>query len=203
MLENKTYSDKEVDIFEGVISLIEKGINLYDIKVSDIAQSANIGKGTIYDYFSSKEEVISKALLYYMDREIQTFHNKIIAKKGFKECYYEILFTIKDRYRSNMFVLDSILSSRGSKETYKNLSHETCNTRYFFQTINDLIIKLLEMGKKEDLVIVDEDMYYFSMCIRGAIFTFYHYIAKEQYYETISIKKAMDTSYKILLKSLS
>ncbi len=50
--------EKEEAIYSGIIALIKRGVNPYSIKVSDIALEANIGKGTIYDYFSSKEEAI-------------------------------------------------------------------------------------------------------------------------------------------------
>jgi hypothetical protein len=46
------YSEKKIAIFNGIIELMEKGINPYSIKVSDIARAADVGKGTIYDYFA-------------------------------------------------------------------------------------------------------------------------------------------------------
>ena len=57
-------TEKEIAIFDGVIKLIKSGIDPYLIKVQEIAAAANVGKGTIYDYFRTKEEAISKAILY-------------------------------------------------------------------------------------------------------------------------------------------
>lgn len=202
MIEKKIYSKKEVAIFNGVINLIKKGSNLYTMKVSDIAKSADIGKGTIYDYFGSKEETISKALMYYMDSEMEASYERIMGKETFKEKYYEILFIIKDSYKSNLFIISSILSSAGFKELYKHLADEGCNTNYFFDSINNIIVHLLEIGKKDGIVTLEEELYYFIMAIRGSLSTFSHYIGKKEYYNDISVEKAMDTSYKILLKSL-
>ncbi|OLS02785.1 TetR/AcrR family transcriptional regulator [Tissierella creatinophila] len=202
MIDKKIYSKKEVTIFNGVINLIKKGDNLYTIKVSDIAKSADIGKGTIYDYFGSKEETISKALIYYMNSEMESSYNRIMIKESFKEKYYEILLIIKDSYKSNLFIVSSILSSAGLKELYKHLADEGCNTNYFFSSINNIIVHLLETGKKDGIVTVEEDFYYFVMAIRGSVSTFSHYIGKKEYYKDINVEKAMDTSYKILLKSL-
>lgn len=202
MTEKKIYSKKEIDIFNGVINLIKKGDNLYTMKVSDIAKSADIGKGTIYDYFGSKEETISKAFKYYIDSEMKISYMRIMGKESFKEKYYEILFIIKDSYKSNLFIVSSILSSTGFKEMYKHLADEGCSTNYFFDSINNIIVHLLEIGKKDGIVTLEEEPYYFIMAIRGSISTFSHYIGKKEYYKDISIEKAMDTSYRILLKLL-
>ena len=202
MIEKKIYSNKEIVIFDGVIKLIKEGDNLYTMKVSDIARAADIGKGTIYDYFGSKEETISKALMYYMDNEMRICYKRIMERESFKDKYYEILFIIKDSYKNNMFIVNSILSSAGFKELYKHLADEGCNTNYFFDSINNTMVNLLEIGKKDGIVTLEEEPYYFIMAIRGSLSIFSHYIGKKEYYKDISIQKAMDTSYKILLKSL-
>lgn len=200
MIDQIKYSTKEVVIFNGVIDLIKKGDNLYTIKVSDIAKSADIGKGTIYDYFNSKEETISKALMYYIENELQISINRIKSKNTFKEKYYEILFIIKDGYKSNMFIISSMLSSADFKEVYMHLADESCSAKYIFESINDIIVHLLEVGKKDGAVTLEKDIYYFIMAVRGSISTFSHYISKKEYYDDIDVERAMDTSYKILLK---
>ena len=81
-MDKKKYSDKEIVIFNSVINLIREGENFYTIKVSDIARSADIGKGTMYDYFVSKEETISKALMYYMNKEMEIAYKRIIEKES-------------------------------------------------------------------------------------------------------------------------
>lgn len=202
MMDKEIYSDKQIIIFNGVINLIKNGDNLYMIKVSDIAKAADIGKGTIYDYFGSKEETIAKSLMYYMDIEMKASYKRLLEKESFKEKYYEILFIIKDSYKSNMFLINSVLTSAGFKELYKHLVDEGCNTNYFFESINEAMIHLLETGKKDDIVTLEEEEYYFIMAIRGSLSTFSHYIDKKESYKNISVEKAMDTSYKILLKSL-
>jgi TetR/AcrR family fatty acid metabolism transcriptional regulator len=43
----------------------QKGVN--GAKIADIAEAAGIGKGTVYEYFQSKEEIISASFRYFMD----------------------------------------------------------------------------------------------------------------------------------------
>ena len=61
------YSPKEIAIFEGLFQLAADGKSFSGIKVQDIATVAGIGKGTVYEYFSSKEEILSGAILFALD----------------------------------------------------------------------------------------------------------------------------------------
>ena len=79
------HSEKEIAIFKGIIALMEKGANPYSIKVSDIAKEADVGKGTIYDYFDSKEEAISQAILFNMKGEMESAYSRIKDKDSFKQ----------------------------------------------------------------------------------------------------------------------
>lgn len=52
----------------------KKGIK--NVRIDEIAKAAHIGKGTIYEYFQSKEEIFGAAIIEYM----QQFEN-VLAKK--------------------------------------------------------------------------------------------------------------------------
>lgn len=63
----KDWSEKELAIFEGVHRLLREGVDYAEMKVSAIAAAAGVGKGTVYEYFSSKEEILRSALHYGFD----------------------------------------------------------------------------------------------------------------------------------------
>lgn len=51
-------------LYRAVVELIDQGADVSELKVSDITGRAGIGKGTAYDYFKTKEEIIIKGMLY-------------------------------------------------------------------------------------------------------------------------------------------
>lgn len=77
----------------------EKGF--HNAKILDIAKAAGVGKGTIYEYFSSKSELFYEMAVFATNTYIkkiekavamqQTFNNKMLA---FVDCQHEI---IKDK----------------------------------------------------------------------------------------------------------
>lgn len=77
--------EKVALLYRAVLKLIEEGADIANIKVSDITDRAGIGKGTAYDYFHTKEEIIVSALLFYMENMMQELTRHIWERKSFEE----------------------------------------------------------------------------------------------------------------------
>ncbi len=72
-------------IFQGVLSLAQQGVPMYEVKVQAIATAAGLGKGTLYEYFSSKEEILAATMLWCMDRELNALEEQLAACASFEE----------------------------------------------------------------------------------------------------------------------
>ena len=55
--------EKVLKLYEAVIQFAKEGAVITNLTVSEISSKAGIGKGTTYEYFESKEELISRAIL--------------------------------------------------------------------------------------------------------------------------------------------
>lgn len=67
-------SPKVAVLFKAIESLMNEGCDVNSLTVAQIAGRAGIGKGTTYDYFKNKEELIGGAIVYQISmicREIQ------------------------------------------------------------------------------------------------------------------------------------
>lgn len=68
--------DKEArknEILDAALSIISKK-GAFDFKIIEVARKAKIGKGTIYEYFSSKEQLIFGAFRRFMERHLEHLH---------------------------------------------------------------------------------------------------------------------------------
>ncbi len=90
-MKSNLHSEKEILIFNGVMKLMNEGVNIHTIKVADIAKSVGIGKGTVYEYFKSKDELLEKSLIYCMNLSLNKAIEKIDNANGFKEKIYTML----------------------------------------------------------------------------------------------------------------
>ncbi len=84
-------SGKELAIYLAVIDLINEGADVSSMKVGDITAKAGIGKGTAYEYFQSKEEMVEKALGFYIMNQIMTVRVNVSGKEKFRDKFMSIL----------------------------------------------------------------------------------------------------------------
>ena len=92
----KETTDKEILIFQAITDLINEGSDLTKMKVGDITARAGIGKGTAYEYFSSKEEMIEKALKYSMVSNIMNVMELIEKEESFRDKFFCLLNYMED-----------------------------------------------------------------------------------------------------------
>ena len=68
---DRPFSPRETSIFDGVLQLAAQGQDLRLLKVQDIATAAGMGKGTLYEYFRSKEEILLGTIFYVARQELE------------------------------------------------------------------------------------------------------------------------------------
>src|SRR4030095_13309758 len=89
--------------------IIAQGVELFsrhgiaDVTVDQIAEAADIGKGTIYNYFQSKEDIVV-AFMVDFEREVQKTLASLIASQRAPDATLSAFilrqFRMKERYHS-------------------------------------------------------------------------------------------------------
>ncbi|WP_350344062.1 TetR/AcrR family transcriptional regulator [Proteinivorax tanatarense] len=115
--------EKKEFIYEAALSLIDESDDLSKIKVMDIAQKANIGKGTVYEYFNSKEQLIAEAITYMLKRWINHLEESFADERSFKENYTlmleSVLSLLEKKHRT---ILGFISMSESGSHLYKSIN---------------------------------------------------------------------------------
>lgn len=102
---SRKYAEKELLIFDGFKKIITDNSNIENIKVSDIAKATGIGKGTIYEYFKSKDEIIARSIIYNFKIDIINTIEAIKEVSTFKEqCNHLFHYSIS----SGKFIFPSL-----------------------------------------------------------------------------------------------
>ena len=89
--EMENLPEKEVKIYAAVGELIKEGKDVMGLTISEISNRAGIGKGTTYEYFDSKEELIFKALHYFVIDSLKAVLLKMLNEGSFKDKFYSIM----------------------------------------------------------------------------------------------------------------
>lgn len=72
-------------IFHGVLALARQGGQLHAVTVQQIATAAGLGKGTLYEYFSSKEEILAATMLWCIDQELSALEERLEQAQTYEE----------------------------------------------------------------------------------------------------------------------
>lgn len=195
-------SEKEASILKGTVELLKTGKNPYSIKVSDIAAAAGVGKGTIYEYFQSKEEVLEKSILYSMQQEAANLESSLRSYKGFSERLGVLCDYFIQSIQSEKSVFNMIISSDGAMEMYPYgfAGKDGCDR--MFGKINQIIDLVLEPGKKEGKVASDNTDFYNRMVIKNIFADIGHYMFMTRHYPDITSEDVKKDTLKMALKAL-
>lgn len=92
---NREHSPKEKAVYKAVIELFTEGADLNSLTVSEITAKAGIGKGTAYEYFSDKEEMIAKAFFYNIEFFCESLYRGINKEKNLYDKMNGILLSME------------------------------------------------------------------------------------------------------------
>lgn len=129
---DKKHLPKKKAIYQAVLELFEEGADLNSLTVAEITGKAGIGKGTAYEYFSDKEEMIAKALFYNAEIFCQQLYEGMDRQKNLYDKMNFLLLAM-EQHITNMncifrmiLLSDNSMISRRMKELleHKRLSEE-------------------------------------------------------------------------------
>lgn len=96
--KNQNGSKREKILHAAVDKFLEK--DFYQVTVTEIAELAGVGKGTVYEYFSSKEELFKESFSYCAGIYLQTFKINssapVSARAAMEEIVFNHLYLIKE-----------------------------------------------------------------------------------------------------------
>jgi AcrR family transcriptional regulator len=153
--------EKKRQIINSAMSVFAKN-GLYNSKMVDIAEAAGIGKGTIYEYFKSKEDIFLEAFEYFM-KDMETE----LAKKLFRitdpaekiVAIIEVFFGTFESFHDSLFVMFDFWAEgirkrdKRMEELLKKVYHEEGKEKNIFRDIDSNMIASSIVGAMDGLIL--------------------------------------------------
>ena len=143
-------SSKERLILEAVNSLADEGKQLYDITVSEIAARAGVGKGTVYEYFVTKDEIISKAVAYKILSEGLETEKRIRAEKTLQEKFFTAIDCVYNNARECMITCMITISALTARLGLDAVWQYTPESQEEFRKLRDRILDDMILAAAEE-----------------------------------------------------
>ena len=188
---------KELKILDAAAELIAENQNaVHTLRVADIAHRAGVGKGTVYEYFSSKEEILQKAVCRRIRLQIEEEWTAAFSRGSFRDTVYYAMERMLAEVNSSSVWNLQLLNLLDEKNTEGALEEMRS---FYAEKMMPMFQMILDRGAEEGLfppTTVEEAWQAvvqlfcglrFVVCIGG----------KEEEY-----RKAMDRGYEMLLKIL-
>ena len=143
----KKYSPKEVAAFEGLFSLAKDGRPFSDIKVQDIATAAGIGKGTLYEYFSSKEDILSGAIIYALVKILEHLHQDLTEATTFQKCLERLFDELNGSEKLPIPEISSMVSSMPAEQSLAVKKQNSIYWEYIVDQTEQIATQMFEIGR--------------------------------------------------------
>lgn len=149
-------NEKILAMYRAVWELTREGQNVYNIKVVDITNRAGIGKGTAYEYFRSKEELVAKALRYGSYLEYERLLKQLKEQTTLKEAMDVCFHWLEEDYDRMSCLLQFLKNTEKQEELIRNgMKCMQENMARDAEKIHELLRHIVGIGKKEGSIRAD------------------------------------------------
>lgn len=197
--------DKRELIFEATLKLLKDGNNISNIKVNDIAVVAGIGKGTVYEYFRSKDEVFAQSIIYFIKMQKETVINSF-GDKDFKTEFINVLDKIVSIINSNRLLFCTLFFNGQFYKFDSKLEREiNLGMEQVKKDIMSMLRKLVERGQNEHIIsmnIEEKDLSFAFLSVNCCL-NHYDGIAKNCFNKYMDYNEMKEFCYNKFVKLLS
>ena len=141
-------------MYEAVVEMIGEGYDVNKMKVSDITARAGIGKGTAYEYFSSKEEIITRAIAYDVWKKREYLRSLVKGAGNFKEKFDKMLDYLINSYGERETFCLLVRIGTGSYEISEPLrkEYEKMQQSMDCESMEKIVDMLMQQGVEEGVI---------------------------------------------------
>lgn len=196
-------SPKVKALYEAVLELIGENVDIRDVKVSDITGRAGIGKGTAYEYFSNKEEIIGSALLYHIDLICSQVMESISKIDDFSTMIRYILVCMDEEIQKMDCLIQFIHLLTDNGPISKLLRREIRENNSKVCMPQDLIDQMIQTGIRQGDIKAQMPSLYMRMTIMSKLLVYALYITEERVVEAYDKQQIHQFLCEGLLKELN
>lgn len=174
MRDKKT--DKVIAIYHAVEDFIAEGAELSSMRVGDIAAKAGIGKGTTYEYFTSKEELIVKAMIYLVGSMTKRIINNMEKTGTFRDKFMLLMDEMEEKVKQRACIL-KYFHMLSDLNLCQQMQEQLLSSEEAVKANPMRIIRyLLEEGRKEGVIGTNYSQSYMETVMFSKIIGFVVYV---------------------------
>ncbi|MCT4596569.1 MAG: TetR/AcrR family transcriptional regulator [Vallitalea sp.] len=201
--------NKRILIFEAATKIMTiEGVN--GITISKVANEAGIGKSTVYEYFTSKNELIYKTISFAGENYLEEIKQRLLSSnRGFEETLKMLIrIAIETMRKGNsniVFIMgDCDKTFKSKDDVHKQIKEVMLNLR--MKTFH-ILEEIIELGVKEGKIKNPKDKVEIIIWQNLLMMLSYEFSGLDEFIERHNVdisndNKNIDIIYEYLLKIL-
>ena len=178
----KEYNAKERAVFEAVLRLAGQGVDLASLKVQQIADEAGMGKGTLYEYFKSKDEILQGTIVCCLADELRQVTELTAGVQ-----------TMDQLMQRGADYIDGLVEQR--IEAYRILAEvlknntpadEQAGSQFIYQQVQQMLDEDYAMARATGWLAEDVDLDYFRYAVFSAMVSYAMTLASLAHLHTLT-----------------
>lgn len=189
-LQQKEYLPKVRAIYQAVFELLEEGADLNSLTVSEITKKAGIGKGTAYEYFSDKEEMIGRAIYYNVELFCQKIYEETKKEKNLSDKINYILLAMERQVPDANCIFRLIHIISGNSVTSRRFREVVEQQRLFGEMpVVSVVKRILEDVCRDIEKLSEEKRSYLVMSIYSRILGYGMLLNEARYGQSRAVER--------------
>ena len=169
-------ADKVIALYHAVEDFVAEGADLSGMRVSDIAARAGIGKGTTYEYFTSKDELVVKAMIYLIGSMTKRIIHNMEKLDSFHDKFMLLLAEMEEKVKQRACIL-KYFHMLGDLNLCEKMQEQLLVSEEAGKSNPMRIIRyLLEEGRKEGIIGTQYSQSYMETAMFSKIIGFVVYV---------------------------
>ena len=193
-------------MYQAVTAMIQEDYDINSIKVSDITSRAGIGKGTAYEYFSSKEEIIVKALLFDTYSHLKRIECILKEDKSYKNKLFYLFDYLENNLPHTKGIGSLMKMFSGTFEIGEGIKNELDNIRSSgacpVSYVENMIDSFMLQGLEEKLY-AEQDVILRRSVFATALTGYIYCIMNHFYNDGMTKEAAREFAYNSIIKLLN
>ena len=149
--------EKVQRIYEAISELVQENREIAALKVQEITSRAGIGKGTAYEYFSSKEEIILHAGLWICFQQNRELLKELEKYDDFQSKFMFLLGWMENHKEQNELLIKALKGSfHGECTQLKELIPEGLIEKAK-EYMTRQIKRLFDLGYREGIITIQDE----------------------------------------------
>lgn len=142
-----SHAQRKAKVYEAALTLTARGISPAAMTIQQLADAAGMGKGTVYEYFSSKDEILQGLARYCFERENERIAERFARCRTLADLESELVAYLQEVAAKRMSTYKLLVISFGQQHP---LPECTNDCRRQLVTITDEMVARLQAAGEID-----------------------------------------------------